>query len=57
MPPRTPEERKVFETGVQEWIKPRVAKHKQLRGGVVVTDVIPKRFVCPVPSLGCEIVT
>lgn len=28
---------------VQEWIKPRVGKPKQLRGGVIVIPEIPKR--------------
>lgn len=27
---------------VQEWIKPRVAKHKQLAGGVVFVDEVPR---------------
>jgi len=31
-----------FGKSVQEWIKPRVARHKFLKGGVVVIDVIPK---------------
>ncbi|KIP05228.1 hypothetical protein PHLGIDRAFT_30994 [Phlebiopsis gigantea 11061_1 CR5-6] len=37
-----PHETKAFGESVQEWIKPRVARHKFLRGGVVVVDVIPK---------------
>lgn len=31
-----------FENDVQEWIKPRVARHKWLRGGVRVVREIPK---------------
>lgn len=27
---------------VQEWIQSKVARHKYLRGGVVLVDVIPK---------------
>lgn len=27
---------------IQEWIKPRVAKHKWLTGGVVFVDEVPK---------------
>ena len=34
---------KAYEAEVQEWIIPRVAKHKWLRGGVVIVDSIPKR--------------
>lgn len=33
---------KAYEVEVQEWIIPRVAKHKWLRGGVVIVDSIPK---------------
>ena len=32
----------VNEDQIQEWIKPRVAKHKYLRGGVVFVDEIPR---------------
>jgi hypothetical protein len=39
-----------FEKETQEWIKTKVAHHKYLRGGVVVIDVIPKRFVRRVAS-------
>ncbi|KAI0821338.1 hypothetical protein BC629DRAFT_1730271 [Irpex lacteus] len=39
-----PSEHEAFGASVQEWIKTRVARHKQLRGGVIVTDAIPKRF-------------
>lgn len=38
-----PDEGRVFAKEVEEWIKPRVARHKFLRGGVVVIDAIPKR--------------
>lgn len=34
--------RAAFENEVQEWIKPRVAKHKYLRGGVRVIEAIPR---------------
>ncbi|KAI0687441.1 AMP binding protein [Cytidiella melzeri] len=37
-----PSEHAAFAAGVQEWIKSRVAPHKRLRGGVIITDVIPK---------------
>ncbi|KAI0301559.1 AMP binding protein [Multifurca ochricompacta] len=36
---------KSFPKDVQLWIKARVAKHKFLRGGVVVVDSIPKRLI------------
>ena len=42
---RDPKKAAAFEKEVQEWIKPKVARHKYLRGGVVVIDIIPKRFV------------
>jgi len=35
-------EQKQFGESVKKWIEGRVAKHKFLRGGVVVVDVIPK---------------
>lgn len=38
------EEARKFAKEVQKWIEPKVAKHKYLRGGVVVTDSIPKRY-------------
>ncbi|KAI0090784.1 hypothetical protein BDY19DRAFT_887434 [Irpex rosettiformis] len=37
-----PSEQAAFGVSVQEWVKSRVARHKQLRGGVVVIDAIPK---------------
>jgi 4-coumarate--CoA ligase len=33
---------KVKPKDVQEWIKPRVSKHKFLTGGVVFIDAVPK---------------
>ncbi|KAH8817886.1 AMP binding protein [Flagelloscypha sp. PMI_526] len=33
---------KKFEREVQEWMESKVAKHKYLRGGVEIVDVIPK---------------
>lgn len=33
---------KVTPEDIQEWIKPRVAKHKWLTGGVVFVDEVPK---------------
>ena len=41
--PATEQERSAFALSVQKWIEGRVAKHKFLRGGVVVIDAIPKR--------------
>lgn len=35
-------EKKEFSKSVQKWIEGHVAKHKFLRGGVVVIDAIPK---------------
>ncbi|KZP27521.1 AMP binding protein [Athelia psychrophila] len=40
--PLQAEEHAEFGKGVAEWLKPRVARHKQLRGGVRVVEVIPK---------------
>lgn len=34
-----------FAKSVVSWTRERVARHKQLRGGVVVIDIIPKRLV------------
>jgi 4-coumarate--CoA ligase len=31
-----------FGKGVQKWMETKVARHKYLRGGVVVVDMIPK---------------
>lgn len=33
---------KVSPRDIQEWMKPRVAKHKLLTGGVVFVDEVPK---------------
>lgn len=33
---------KVTPDDIQDWIRPRVAKHKQLVGGVALTDEIPR---------------
>lgn len=38
----TPQEQTTFASSVQEWIKSRVARHKYLRGGVVIIDAVPK---------------
>jgi 4-coumarate--CoA ligase len=40
-----------FATSVQEWIRNRVARHKYLRGGCVVIDIIPKRYSFSMSSL------
>ena len=34
--------RKMYGAEVQEWLKPKIAKHKWLRGGVEVVEGIPK---------------
>lgn len=39
---KTNAEKDAFSKHVQEWIGARVAKHKFLRGGVIVIDAIPK---------------
>lgn len=39
---KDPKARKAFEKSIQDWIKTKVAKHKYLRGGVVVVEAIPK---------------
>ena len=41
--PKDEKDRQAFELAVQKWIETRVARHKFLRGGVVVVDAIPKR--------------
>ncbi|KDQ09385.1 hypothetical protein BOTBODRAFT_37137 [Botryobasidium botryosum FD-172 SS1] len=38
----TQKERETFALGIQKWIEGKVARHKYLRGGVVVIEVIPK---------------
>jgi acyl-CoA synthetase (AMP-forming)/AMP-acid ligase II len=40
------ENKAAFGFSVQKWIKTKVARHKFLRGGVVVIETIPKRYVC-----------
>lgn len=49
---KTDSDRARFASSVQEWIKSKVANHKQLRGGVVVIDVVPKRYVTRVYENG-----
>ncbi len=34
--------RKMYEHEVQEWVQRKVARHKWLRGGVVVVESVPK---------------
>ncbi|KAI0079315.1 AMP binding protein [Panus rudis PR-1116 ss-1] len=41
-PGSKPKDPAVFEKEIQKWVESRVAKHKFLRGGVVVVDVIPR---------------
>ncbi|THH08651.1 hypothetical protein EW145_g2566 [Phellinidium pouzarii] len=45
--PGTVEERRAFAASVQKWIEGRVARHKFLRGGVAVVEMIPKRQGAP----------
>ncbi|KAG2109352.1 AMP binding protein [Suillus discolor] len=40
--PLSPQEASSFALGVQNWVSQRVASHKQLRGGVVIIDKVPK---------------
>ncbi|KAL5527262.1 hypothetical protein ACEPAG_6053 [Sanghuangporus baumii] len=40
--PKDEKDRQAFATAVQKWIETQVARHKFLRGGVVVIDAIPK---------------
>ncbi|KZP08595.1 acetyl-CoA synthetase-like protein [Athelia psychrophila] len=40
--PLSPQDHAAFGTVIQEWIKSRVAPHKQLRGGVRIVEVISK---------------
>ena len=42
MKPRPGAECAAFSKEVQEWVQCRVAKHKFLRGGVVIIDQVPK---------------
>ena len=45
VPSKAPGERSKFEKEVQAWVERKVARHKYLRGGVVVVATIPKRHV------------
>lgn len=42
MKPQLGLESEAFSKEIQEWVRGRVAKHKFLRGGVVIIDQIPK---------------
>jgi acyl-coenzyme A synthetase/AMP-(fatty) acid ligase len=42
---KTEAQKAEFAKGVQKWIQSKVARHKFLRGGVVVIDAVPKRWV------------
>lgn len=42
MKPQLGPESEAFSKEIQEWVRGRVAKHKFLRGGVVIIDQIPK---------------
>jgi len=48
---KTDAEKHAFSEGIKKWIQGKVARHKFLRGGVVVIDVIPKRFVQSPPTI------
>ncbi|KAF8507886.1 hypothetical protein BU17DRAFT_100181 [Hysterangium stoloniferum] len=39
---KTSVEKDAFGREIQTWIQSKVARHKYLRGGVVVVDVVPK---------------
>lgn len=39
-------EKTAFALSVQKWITTEVARHKFLRGGVVVIEAVPKRYGC-----------
>ncbi|KAJ7060929.1 hypothetical protein C8F01DRAFT_1291039 [Mycena amicta] len=39
---KSPSAKEAFSASVREWIKSHVAKHKYLRGGVVLVDAVPK---------------
>ena len=41
-PFETPDAKVAFEKEIAEWVKTKVANHKWLRGGVVITDEVPK---------------
>jgi 4-coumarate--CoA ligase len=40
--PQPGAESTAFSKEIQEWVRSRVAKHKFLRGGVVIIDQVPK---------------
>lgn len=40
---------------IQEWVKLRVGKPKQLRGGVVIISEVPKRSIICASALPCEL--
>ena len=40
--PKNANQRKAFEKSISDWVKARVANHKQLRGGVFVIAAVPK---------------
>lgn len=42
---KTEAQKTAFSEDVKKWIQTKVARHKFLRGGVVVIDIIPKRLV------------
>lgn len=39
----TKEEQEAFTKSIAQWVTTKAAKHKYLRGGVILLDVIPKR--------------
>jgi len=39
---KTNAEKLAWSKGVQKWMESKVARHKFLRGGVIIIDVIPK---------------
>ena len=42
---KTNAEKAAFSKQVHEWVGSRVAKHKFLRGGIIIIEAIPKRYV------------
>jgi hypothetical protein len=42
---KTSEEKLKFGNDIIKWVQGKVADHKQLRGGVVLIEAIPKRLV------------
>lgn len=45
--PANQEEVKAFITNVHKWLEGRVSKHKYLRGGIVLIEAVPKRYILP----------